>query len=99
MNAANAITIVRFVLIPFYVFFAMAGGKLCLFIAALIFAVASVTDKLDGYVAKKYNLITDIGKVIDPLADKLLVFSALVIFVKDGLMHPVALLLVLARSF
>lgn len=98
MNAANIITIIRFVLIPFFVFFAMSEGKLCLFIAALIFALASITDKLDGYIAKKFNLITDLGKIMDPLADKLLVFSALVIFVKDGLMHPVALLLILARE-
>ncbi len=98
MTAANIITVVRLALIPFFVYFAMGDSKLSLFIAALIFAIASITDKLDGYIAKKYNQITDLGKIMDPLADKLLVFSALVIFVSDGLMNPIALLLILARE-
>ena len=98
MTAANKITILRLILIPIYVGFALVNNKLCLFIALLVFSIAAITDKIDGYIAKKYNQITDLGKIRDPLADKLLVFAALVIFVKTGLMHPVALLFIIARE-
>ena len=98
MTLANKITIIRLALIPVFVLFLCLGGPVNTFVAALIFAVASITDKLDGYIAKKYNQITDLGKILDPLADKLLVLAAFVIFSSDGLMHPVALLVIIARE-
>ena len=98
MTLANILTLVRLALIPFFVFCMSLDGILALFFAALIFAIASITDRLDGVIARKYNQITDLGKILDPLADKLLTFSAFVMFTASGLMHPVALLIILARE-
>ena len=73
MNLPNKLTLLRVVLIPFFVFFLMNDslGTTGIWIALAIFAVASITDFFDGKIARKYNLITDIGKLLDPLADKL----------------------------
>lgn len=98
MTLANILTLVRLALIPFFVLCMSLDGILALFLAALIFAIASITDRLDGVIARKYNQITDLGKILDPLADKLLTFSAFVMFTASGLMHPVALLIILARE-
>lgn len=98
MSTANIITVIRLALIPFFVLFMELDGSWALFAAACIFALASITDHLDGYIARKYNQITDLGKILDPLADKLLVFAAFVLFVADGLMHPLAILIILARE-
>ncbi len=95
MTLANKLTLVRLALIPAFIAFMLLDLPL---VALVIFVLASLTDKLDGYVARKYNQITDLGKIMDPLADKLLVFSALVLFVAEGLVHPVALLLILTRE-
>ena len=81
MTTANKITLARIALIPFFIWFAMQGTPEGDIIALVLFCVASVTDFLDGYVARKYNQVTDFGKFVDPLADKLLVTAALVIFV------------------
>ena len=86
MNTPTKITLVRICLIPFFVAFflidAMPYGK---FIALGIFALASLTDWLDGYLARKNNLVTDLGKFLDPIADKLLVTSALILVILDPL--------------
>ena len=82
MNLPNKITMLRVILIPFFVFFMLADSiRYANYIAALIFIIASLTDTLDGYIARKYNLISNFGKFMDPLADKLLVNSALVCFI------------------
>lgn len=87
MNLPNKISMIRIFLIPFMVFFYLADfipsgyGKL---VALIILVIASATDKLDGYIARKYNLITDMGKFLDPIADKLLVMSALILVIADG---------------
>ena len=89
MNLPNKLTTIRVIMIPFFVL-AMeidalgAWGRL---IAALIFVLASVTDALDGHFARKYNMITDLGKFLDPLADKLLVSAALIVLVDLDLMY------------
>ena len=98
MTLANILTLVRLALIPFFVLTMSLDGVLALFFSALIFAIASITDRLDGVIARKYNQITDLGKILDPLADKLLTFAAFVMFTAMGLMHPIALLLILARE-
>ena len=79
MNLPNKLTILRVIMIPFFVFFLLSGvgGSASKWIALVIFAAASITDTLDGYIARRDNLITDFGKFMDPLADKLLVCSAL----------------------
>lgn len=80
MNLPNKLTLLRVILIPFFVVcMLIANGDLRFFIAAdIIFIVASITDMLDGMIARKYNLVTNFGKFMDPLADKLLVCAALV---------------------
>lgn len=82
MNLPNKITMLRIILIPFFVFFMLTDvvpdSK---YIAAGIFIIASLTDTLDGYLARKYELVSNFGKFMDPLADKLLVCSALICFV------------------
>lgn len=87
MNLPNKITMIRIILIPFMIFFYLASfipngwGKI---IALIIFIVAALTDMLDGHYARKYNLISDLGKFLDPIADKLLMTSALLLVVCDG---------------
>ena len=87
MNLPNRLTMIRFLLaIPFIIFLQETESSKYAFIfrmiALVIFIIASLTDFFDGYIARKYNLITDFGKIMDPLADKILVISALVIFVQ-----------------
>ena len=72
MNTANKITFFRIVLIPFFILFLFVLGEKGIVISLVIFAVASFSDWLDGYVARKKNQITNIGKIIDPVADKIL---------------------------
>jgi CDP-diacylglycerol--glycerol-3-phosphate 3-phosphatidyltransferase len=87
MNLPNKITLVRILLIPFMIFFYLADfipggwGKI---VALIILIVASLTDFLDGYIARKNNLVTDLGKFLDPIADKVLVLAALLLVVCDG---------------
>lgn len=80
MNLPNKLTVLRMCLIPFFVLFMEASifGEADKYVALLIFVVASLTDMLDGKIARKYNLVTNFGKFMDPLADKLLVCSALI---------------------
>lgn len=101
MNLPNKLTIFRVILIPFFVFFLLAPyfegyGN---YIALAIFVVASLTDMLDGKIARKYNLITDFGKFMDPLADKLLVCSALICLIELDLLPAWIVLIIIAREF
>ena len=84
MNLPNKLTILRVIMIPFFILFMMTdfAGDASKWIALVIFVVASLTDLLDGHIARKYNLVTNFGKFMDPLADKLLVCSALICFVQ-----------------
>ena len=96
MNLPNKLTIFRcFLIIPFVVLFLM-GYDL---IATIIFVVASFTDFLDGNIARKYNLVTNFGKFMDPLADKLLVCSALICLVEMGRLEAWIVLIIIAREF
>jgi len=96
MNTANKLTMIRVVLIPVFIVLLYLGYTIP---ALAVFIVASVTDFVDGYVARKYNLVTDFGKFMDPLADKLLVMSAMAWFVEVGWMPGWAFFIVLAREF
>ena len=79
MNLPNKLTVFRTICIPFFVFFMLAGFVPCNYLIALIvFIIASLTDLFDGKIARKYNLVTNFGKFMDPLADKLLVCAALI---------------------
>jgi CDP-diacylglycerol--glycerol-3-phosphate 3-phosphatidyltransferase len=82
MNLPTKITLLRLLLIPVFIFVFLFNFAYAPFAAAFIFALASLTDFLDGYIARKYNLISDLGKFLDPIADKLLVLAALVLFIE-----------------
>lgn len=99
MTTANKITMVRILMIPFFIYFALQYDKTSLIIALVLFCLASVTDFLDGYIARKYNQVTDFGKFVDPLADKLLVTAALLIFIEKGIFPAWMVFTVLAREF
>ena len=84
MNLPNKLTIIRVLMIPLYLVFLLVDGiPYGKYIAGVIFTLAAVTDALDGYIARKNNLITNFGKFMDPLADKLLVCSALITIVRQ----------------
>ena len=101
MNLPNKLTILRVIMIPFFVFFLLSGvgGSASKWIALVIFAAASITDTLDGYIARRDNLITDFGKFMDPLADKLLVCSALICFVELDKLPAWMVIIIIAREF
>lgn len=101
MNLPNKLTILRMIMVPFFVLFMLVpiGGAANKWIALAIFVVASLTDTLDGYIARRDNLITDFGKFMDPLADKLLVCSALICFVELGDLPAWMVIVIIAREF
>ena len=99
MNTANKITLVRVILIPVFVVICYLSFPYSRWVALVIFILASFSDFLDGYIARTYNQITDFGKFLDPIADKLLVTSAMLIFVEQGRMPAWVLLCVIAREF
>lgn len=101
MNLPNKLTLFRVILIPFFVFFVLAPyfegyGN---YIALAIFIVASLTDLLDGKIARKYNLVTNFGKFMDPLADKLLVCSAMICLVDKKELASWIVIIIIAREF
>ena len=111
MTTANKITLTRIAMIPFFIYFAaqpmlnveeykvgIFSFPTCTLIALILFCVALFTDFLDGYVARKYNQVTDFGKFVDPLADKLLVASALILFVEQKAMAGWMVCVILARE-
>lgn len=110
MNLANKLTIFRMILVPFFVIVGylgttgvlageMLGIPTYLWIMNIIFIIASITDKLDGYIARSKNMVTTFGKFLDPLADKILVLSALVMLVEFGKIPAWIPIIVLAREF
>ncbi|MDI9241693.1 CDP-diacylglycerol--glycerol-3-phosphate 3-phosphatidyltransferase [Fusibacillus kribbianus] len=100
MNLPNKLTILRVLMIPFFVFFMLVDFGYPGRIAALVlFCAASFTDFLDGFIARKYHLVTNFGKFMDPLADKLLVCSALICFVGKGELAAWIVIIIMAREF
>lgn len=102
MNLPNKLTMFRVILIPFFVFFLLADiglGRVAPIVALIIFIVASLTDMLDGKIARKYNLVTNFGKFMDPLADKLLVCSALICLVELDRVPSWIVIIIIAREF
>ena len=96
MTTANKLTILRVALIPVFLVLLYLGFR---WAALAVFIIASLTDLLDGYIARHYNQITDFGKFMDPLADKMLVLAAMCYFVEAGEMYGWVLALVLLREF
>ena len=99
MNLPNKLTILRACMIPVFVVLALQTPFWAQIAAAIVFALASFTDYLDGHIARKYNLVTNFGKFMDPIADKLLVMSAFVVLVGQGRMPSWACIIVLGREF
>ena len=101
MNLPNKLTVLRVIMVPFFVLFMLtdfagAAGK---WISLLLFVAASFTDYLDGHLARKYNLVTDFGKFMDPLADKLLVCSALICLVEMDRLAAWIVIIIIGREF
>ncbi len=100
MNLANQLTIARVIMIPFFLLaIYLIPGDNGRYIAAVIFIVASLTDFVDGYIARSRNLVTEFGKFMDPLADKLLVASALVYMVEAGYLAAWMTIVIISREF
>lgn len=102
MNLPNKLTLLRTFMIPFFLFFLLTdyvGGENSKFIALAIFIIASLTDLIDGKIARKYNLVTNFGKFMDPLADKLLVSSALIAFTGMQKLPIWIVVVIISREF
>ncbi|MFR5049849.1 MAG: CDP-diacylglycerol--glycerol-3-phosphate 3-phosphatidyltransferase [Ruminococcus bicirculans (ex Wegman et al. 2014)] len=100
MNLPNKLTVLRVILIPFFLLFVLLFKiPHHMVFALIVFAAASITDWFDGKIARKHNLVTTFGKFLDPLADKLLVMTALICFTFERWIDPVAVVLILAREF
>ncbi|MGI6706889.1 MAG: CDP-diacylglycerol--glycerol-3-phosphate 3-phosphatidyltransferase [Clostridia bacterium] len=99
MNLANKITMFRILLIPIYMFFLLSNVQLGNYVAAIIFIIAASTDSLDGYIARSRKQVTNLGKFIDPIADKLLVAAALVSLVELNKLSAVIAMIIISREF
>ena len=98
MNLPNKLTVLRMILVPVFMVLMMFSG-VWQFLGLLVFIIASVTDWLDGYLARRDNLVTTFGKFMDPLADKMLTTAALLILMEKGFISSWVLLIVLGREF
>ncbi len=99
-NIANKLTVLRMIMVPIYVLvFTLVPEPWNRYLAFILFAAASYTDHLDGKLARERNLVTNFGKFMDPLADKLLVISALICFVENGQLAGWILIIIVAREF
>lgn len=101
MNLPNKLTVLRIIMVPFFVFFMLTdvGGDANKWIALILFCVASLTDMLDGKIARARNLVTNFGKFMDPLADKLLVCSAMICMIPSGQLAAWFVIVIIAREF
>ena len=101
MNTPNKLTIARMIIVPFLVIFLLTGwgGEANRYISLTLFVVASVTDWFDGYLARKNNLVTNFGKFMDPLADKLLVCSAMICMIDLKRLSAWFVIIIIAREF
>ena len=96
MNLPNKLTLARMIAVPFFIVAFMLGAYP---VALVLFIAASLTDMLDGKIARARNLVTNFGKIMDPLADKILVYSALCLFIETGTIDAWMLIIILAREF
>ena len=101
MNTPNKLTVGRMIMVPFLVFFLLTGwgGEANRYISLAIFVIASVTDWFDGYLARKHHLVTNFGKFMDPLADKLLVCSAMICLIELERLPAWIVIIIIAREF
>lgn len=101
MNLPNKLTVMRVVMIPFFIVFLLYNilGTADKWVALLVFCIAASTDFLDGYLARKHNLVTNFGKFMDPLADKLLVCTAMICLVAMNRLNVIVVVIIIAREF
>ena len=101
MNLPNKLTVLRVIMVPFFVFFMLTdfAGDAGKWIALVLFCLASLTDMLDGKIARARNLVTNFGKIMDPLADKLLVCSAMICLIPAGKLPAWVVIVIIAREF
>jgi len=99
MNTPNKLTLLRIILAPFFMFFFLIDNFYMRLTGLLLFIIASLTDLADGYYARKYGITTGFGKFMDPLADKILVSSALVSFIALNYVSPLPVILIIGREF
>ena len=99
MNLPNKLTILRAIMIPFFLVFLYMSPGWSKWVALVIFIAASLTDMLDGKIARKYNLVTNFGKFLDPIADKILVVAAMILFVEMGRLPAWIPIIVIFREF
>jgi CDP-diacylglycerol--glycerol-3-phosphate 3-phosphatidyltransferase len=98
MNLANRVTIIRILLVPIFLYFVLENIPYGTYIAAGIFIVAASTDGLDGYLARKRKEVTNLGKLLDPLADKLLITAALISLVESGVLPAWVAIVIISRE-
>ena len=99
MNLPNKLSMLRILMIPVFVILALMNAPAAQYAAVGVFVLAAITDALDGHIARKNGLVTNFGKFIDPIADKLLVMSALIVLVERGRMPGWVCIVMLARGF
>ncbi len=100
MNLPNKLTLIRTILVPFFLLFLfLTSVPYHNTIALFIFAIAAITDAFDGHLARKHNLVTNFGKFLDPLADKVLVIAALVAFIELKIVSSIPVIIIIAREF
>ena len=98
MNLPNKLSVLRIALVPLLVLLMYQTNEVCRWLSILVFAAAAFTDFLDGHIARKQHIVTDFGKFVDPVADKLLVLSALIMLIQQGLMLAWVVVVILARE-
>jgi len=98
MNLPNKLTVLRIILVAVFMFFLFSKGVMMKSLALVVFLTASFTDILDGYIARKYNMVTDFGKLMDPIADKILVLSAFLAFVEMELIPAWMVVIIIFRD-
>jgi CDP-diacylglycerol--glycerol-3-phosphate 3-phosphatidyltransferase len=99
MNLANRITFIRIFIIPLFMVCLLGNFPYSQYVAAFIFVLAASTDSMDGYIARKRNEVTNLGRFLDPLADKLLITSALVVLVEMGKVSSIITIIIISREF
>ncbi len=98
LNIANNLTLARILAVPFLILLLYFPGRLTCLLAMLLFILASLTDLFDGFFARKYNLVTSLGKFLDPLADKLLIISVLIMLVQTGWLEAWIVIIIVGRE-
>lgn len=99
MNLPNKLTVLRIIIVPFVIATTLINFPFHYLVAGLLFGAASLTDMFDGKIARRDGLVTDFGKFLDPLADKILVISVLVCFIQNGLCSAVPVIVIIFREF